>query len=137
MESRISPEQPIGPDPTPRTLTVGERSVPFASRNHPGWRAFYERIDREHNSYASLGKHLNDLDDKSRRRVVGLAFDRVVNQEGLLSEGAQFYLSSFPGFAEWLVEGICLADPSRVREQVKEEVGEMVPSHIQLSPDAE
>ena len=137
MESRIAPEQPLGPDPTPRTLTVGDRSVPFASRNHSGWRAFYERIDREHNSYTNLGKHLNDPDDEFRRILVGLALDDVVNQEGPLSEEAQHYLSSFTGFAEWLVEGICLGDSSRVREQVKEEVGEMVPSHIQLSPDAE
>jgi hypothetical protein len=131
MGSRISPGVPSGPDPTPFILTIGDWSVPFASLTHPGWEPFIKRIDKEHNSYAMAVEHGEGLDDETRRLFIGLALDDLSNQkEGALSESAQHYLNSAPGLLDYLVEGICLANPSAEREQVWKEVGKLTMSDI-------
>jgi hypothetical protein len=124
MTSRRSSDRSSNQDPNPHVIRIGPVSLPFASPQHPGWLAFYEGIERKHNSYNTITKHLEGLPEKHRGYVIGLVLGEMINQPtNGLSKGAQKYLVSIEGQIDLLVEGICLANPSEDRDHVREQIG--------------
>jgi len=142
MPRRFSLNPPLEPGhSSPWVLRVERLSLPFAAPDHPGWAQFEARVARQFSDEKMIHERIKDLPEESRQFVMKWLIERLANETDddkakKEQEAIERYLSSYTGLADWIVEGLCLADPSKDRGQVERMVGDW-PPHLVTDPTPE
>jgi hypothetical protein len=107
-------------DPEDWVIKLDDKLIPFAGPNHPGWRLFLERLNREHNIYTRSMKSGETWPEEKRKPLIEVAFEKLINEpENGMNPGTIDYLRSIDGIVEVFTEGVWLANPSESRETIK------------------